>query len=181
MIHGKFQKAYEEQIRSYDDLVKSQNQKKEELKVQAEKNQATYDALNFRDDQFDLSDAAMAIAISLLAIASLTELPALFWLALIPSGFWCRHGTFRPDWLEFSSRHLSQVVDLRLNTVRGPATRVASPTSGITRFQGCIVMTSSTSPSPNDASFAPPAWCRQQTKVSKSHIGACFPRQVPLD
>ncbi|MEY4099961.1 MAG: hypothetical protein RL300_1132 [Pseudomonadota bacterium] len=106
MIHGKFQKAYEEQIRSYDDLVKSQNQKKEELKVKAEKNQATYDALNFRDDQFDLSDAAMAIAISLLAIASLTELPALFWLALMPPGFGVVMGlsgliglSFHPDTL----------------------------------------------------------------------------------
>lgn len=81
------QKAYDEQIRGYEDLARSQNQKKEELKAQAEKNQATYDALNFRDDQFDLSDAAIAIAISLLAVASLTELPALYWLALMPSGF----------------------------------------------------------------------------------------------
>jgi hypothetical protein len=80
-------KDYEVQIRSYEDLAKSQNQKKEDLKVQAEKNQATYDALNFRDDQFDLSDAAIAIAIALLAVASLTELPLLFWLALLPSGF----------------------------------------------------------------------------------------------
>ena len=81
------QKAYEEQIRSYEDLAKSQNLKKEELKVQAEKSQITYDALNFRDDQFDLSDAAIAIAIALLAVASLTELTLLFWLALLPSGF----------------------------------------------------------------------------------------------
>jgi hypothetical protein len=80
-------KAYEEQIRSYEELAKLQNQKKEELKVQAEKSQTAYDALNFRDDQFDLSDAAIAIAIALLAVASLTEFPLLFWLALAPSGF----------------------------------------------------------------------------------------------
>jgi len=43
--------------------------------------------LNFRDDQFDLSDASIAIAISLLAVASLTQLPWLYLLALIPSGF----------------------------------------------------------------------------------------------
>jgi len=48
------------------------------LKVQAEKDQATYDALNFRDDQFDLSDALIAIAISLLAVASLTQFPWLY-------------------------------------------------------------------------------------------------------
>ena len=79
--------AFDEQIVAYDALAKAQNQKKTELKTQAEQDQATYDALNFRDDQFDLSDAAIAIAISLLAVASLTQLPWLYLLALLPSGF----------------------------------------------------------------------------------------------
>ena len=81
------QAAFDEQVRAYDVLAKEQNQKKAELKAQAEQDQATYDALNFRDDQFDLSDAAIAIAISLLAVASLTQLPWLYLLALAPSGF----------------------------------------------------------------------------------------------
>jgi hypothetical protein len=81
------QVAYQEQIRRYEALVKDQNQKKDELKTQAEKDQKTYDALNFRDDQFDLSDASIAIAISMLAVASLTQLPWLYVLALFPSGF----------------------------------------------------------------------------------------------
>jgi hypothetical protein len=80
------QAAYQEQITAYANLEKDQKGKKEELKVQAEKDQATYDALNFRDDQFDLSDALIAIAISLLAVASLTELPWLYLTALVPSG-----------------------------------------------------------------------------------------------
>jgi hypothetical protein len=79
--------AFDEQIAAYDALANDQNQKKAELKTQAEHDQATYDALNFRDDQFDLSDAAIAIAISLLAVASLTQLPWLYLLALLPSGF----------------------------------------------------------------------------------------------
>ena len=79
--------AYQEQIAAYELLAKEQHQKKEELKAQAEKDQTTYDALNFKDDQFDLSDALIAIAISLLAVASLTQLPWLFVLALLPSGF----------------------------------------------------------------------------------------------
>ena len=54
---------------------------------QAEADQASYDSLNFRDDQFDLSDASIAIAISLLAVASLTQLTWLYMVALIPSGF----------------------------------------------------------------------------------------------
>ena len=72
------QAAYQVQIATYEALAKDQSQKKDEIKVQAEKDQQTYDALNFRDDQFDLSDAAIAIAISLLAVASLTQLP---WLS----------------------------------------------------------------------------------------------------
>jgi hypothetical protein len=81
------QAAYQEQITNYANRVKDQNGKKEELKIQADKDQATYDGLNFRDDQFDLSDALIAIAISLLAVASLTGLPWLYLLALVPSGF----------------------------------------------------------------------------------------------
>ncbi len=81
------QSAYEQQRQVYEALAKEQARKKEELKAQAEKDQATYDALNFRDDQFDLSDALIAIAISLLAVASLTQLPWLFGLALLPSLF----------------------------------------------------------------------------------------------
>lgn len=83
----KQQAAYAEQIQAYETLAKEQNSKKEELKRQAERDQASYDALNYRDDQFDLSDAAIAIAISLLAVASLTQLPWLYVLALLPSGF----------------------------------------------------------------------------------------------
>jgi hypothetical protein len=81
------QTVFDEQITVYAALAKDQNQKKDELKTQAEKDQSTYDALNFRDDQFDLSDAAIAIAISLLAVASLTQLSWLYALALLPSGF----------------------------------------------------------------------------------------------
>ncbi|MBC7618690.1 MAG: DUF4337 domain-containing protein [Candidatus Saccharibacteria bacterium] len=81
------QTAYQAQISIYETLAQDQNRKKEELKVQAEKDQQTYDALNFRDDQFDLSDAAIAIAISLLAVSSLTQLPWLYLLALLPSAF----------------------------------------------------------------------------------------------
>jgi hypothetical protein len=78
---------YQQQISSYEALARDQAKKKDEVKAQAEADQKTYDALNFRDDQFDLSDACIAIAISLLAVASLTQLPWLFALALLPSAF----------------------------------------------------------------------------------------------
>ena len=78
--------AYQAQINSYEALARNQSEKKETVKAQAERDQTTYDALNFRDDQFDLSDALIAIAISLLAVASLTQLPWLYVVALVPSG-----------------------------------------------------------------------------------------------
>ena len=62
-----------------------QAQKKDELRRQAEEDQKTYDSLNYRDDQFDLSDALIALAISLLAVTALTHKPWLYWLALLPT------------------------------------------------------------------------------------------------
>jgi hypothetical protein len=38
------------------------------LKKKAKGFEAQYDALNFRDDQFDLSDAALSISLALLAV-----------------------------------------------------------------------------------------------------------------
>jgi hypothetical protein len=78
---------FKAQIEHYENLANEQHDKKEALKSQAEDDQKTYDSLNFIDDQFDLADAAIAIAISLLAVASLTELTWMYFLALLPSGF----------------------------------------------------------------------------------------------
>jgi len=43
------------------------------LRAQAEGFEAQYDALNVHDDQFDASDALISIAISIAAVAALTE------------------------------------------------------------------------------------------------------------
>lgn len=53
------QPAYLAQIAIYENLAADQKQKKDDVKAQAEKDQHTDDALNFRDDQFDLSDASL--------------------------------------------------------------------------------------------------------------------------
>jgi hypothetical protein len=79
--------GYEEAIAQFEAIAKDQALKKGELQKQAQADQETYDSLNFRDDQFDLSDAAVAIAIALLAIASLTQFWWLYVLALLPSAF----------------------------------------------------------------------------------------------
>ena len=79
------QAGYQAAIAKYEALAADQNKKKEELRVQAIQDQKTYDDLNYRDDQFDLSDTMIALAISLLAVTALTHKPWLFWIALVPT------------------------------------------------------------------------------------------------
>ena len=67
----------------YDSLARNEATKKEDVRRKAEGDQAAYDALNYRDDQFDLSDALIALAISLLALTALTHKPWLYNLALL--------------------------------------------------------------------------------------------------
>lgn len=81
------QAAYREAIQQYEKISQDQAAKKADAKAQAEQDQKTYDAANFKDDQFDLSDALLAIAISLLAITALTQLWALYFTALVPTAF----------------------------------------------------------------------------------------------
>lgn len=78
---------YQPAIETYEKIAAEQRQKKEELKAQAEQDQRDYDAANFRDDQFDMSDALIAIAISMLAVTILTHQWWFYFLSLVPSAF----------------------------------------------------------------------------------------------
>ena len=79
--------AYEQAITRYKALAAEQAKKKDEVRAQAEQDQKTYDALNYRDDQFDLADALLAIAISMLAVTALTQVWALYFVSLVPTVF----------------------------------------------------------------------------------------------
>jgi hypothetical protein len=79
--------AYDDEIARYDAKAASESQKKAQLKAQAEQDQKAYDSLNYRDDQFDLSDAALAIAIAVLAVAALTKVWWMYWVSWVPIGF----------------------------------------------------------------------------------------------
>ena len=72
-------------IAAYQALADSQGAKKDRLQKDAENDQVTYDALNYRDDQFDLSDALLALAISLLAMTALTRKRWLLLVAMAPT------------------------------------------------------------------------------------------------
>lgn len=77
------QARYGPLIAKYRALEADQAAKKVAMQQAAEADQQRYDALNYRDDQFDLSDALTAIAIALLALTALTHKRPLFALALV--------------------------------------------------------------------------------------------------
>ena len=79
--------AYEKQIQAYQALAAKEDQKRVQQQAIAEADQKTYDQLNFHDDQFDLSDAGLSIAISLLAITALSQKRWLFIVAMVPTVF----------------------------------------------------------------------------------------------
>jgi hypothetical protein len=100
------QDGYRAALANYQQLVVAQEKKKDELRKQAEQDQKDYDAANFRDDQFDLSDAFLAIAVALLAVTSLTQQRWLYAVAMVPTFFGTLMGLagllgwpIHPDWL----------------------------------------------------------------------------------
>jgi hypothetical protein len=76
-----------EQAAQYRNMEKEQLLKQKETKQIAEDNSKLYELLNKRDDQFDLSEALLAIAIALLALCSLTAKRWLFFVAMVPTFF----------------------------------------------------------------------------------------------
>jgi hypothetical protein len=71
-------------VTRYDSLAANEARKRDDVRRQAEADQRAYDALNYRDDQFDLADTLAAIAVSLLAMTSLTRKR---WLLGVALGF----------------------------------------------------------------------------------------------
>jgi DNA repair ATPase RecN len=60
-------------ITRYEANVKRYEAEKNEIRLQAEGHQANYARLNQHDDQFDLSDASLSVAIALFGITALTK------------------------------------------------------------------------------------------------------------
>jgi ribosomal protein S13 len=100
------QEGYRNAIASYEAVSADQHKKKEELRLLAEQDQKDYDSANFRDDQFDLSDAFLAITVALLAVTSLTQQRWLYAAAMVPAFFGVLMGLaglcgwpIHPSWL----------------------------------------------------------------------------------
>jgi hypothetical protein len=79
--------AHEEQIKAYQSIAREQVGKKKVQQADADKSDKTYHELNFHDDQFDFSEAMLALAISLLAVTALTRKRWLLVFAMFPTVF----------------------------------------------------------------------------------------------
>jgi hypothetical protein len=79
-------------IDAYKKQAAKQSAEVADVEKQAKDAEKEYDRLNFHDDQFDLSDALLAIAISLLAVTSLTQKRWLFGIAMVPTVFGVLYG-----------------------------------------------------------------------------------------
>jgi hypothetical protein len=100
------QTIYQEQIKTFQAIAQEQAEKKKTQQADAEQADKTYNELNYHDDQFDLSDAMLALAISLFAVTALTQKRWLFILGLVPTVFGVMMGLvglfgwrLHPDWL----------------------------------------------------------------------------------
>jgi len=68
-------------IKKYEDQVAKYEKEKAEIKTQAENFSKEYDDINLFDDQFDMTDAFLTIAIAMFGITSLTQKKWLLWFA----------------------------------------------------------------------------------------------------
>lgn len=69
----KFAPLIDQKIASYQSQVKKYDKEKTDIKKQAEGFQKEYDALNVHDDQFDMSEACLSVAIALFGVTALTK------------------------------------------------------------------------------------------------------------
>jgi hypothetical protein len=83
----KLRAEYDKEIAKYQAIAAKQDKEKEKLQQQAKEAEELYEKLNVHDDQFDLSEAAFALAIALLAMTSLTQKGWLYGASMVPAVF----------------------------------------------------------------------------------------------
>jgi DNA repair ATPase RecN len=76
----------EPRLAEYRARVKRYEAEKAEIKAKAEELQREYDRLNVRDDQFDMAEACLSLAIALSGITALTRRRWLFGVASVFAG-----------------------------------------------------------------------------------------------
>ena len=96
----------EKQAAEYESDIKKYTARSVETMAKAKALEAEYDRLNFRDDQFDMSDAFLSITLALAAIAALIDAYWLLFVAWASGAFGLLMGiagflgySLRPEWL----------------------------------------------------------------------------------
>jgi hypothetical protein len=96
----------DKQKQQYEADIERYTRDEKELQDKAKSFEARYDALNYRDDQFDLSDASLSVSLAMLAVTALTRKRWLLWLSFVFAIFGAIMGTaglfglhLHPDWL----------------------------------------------------------------------------------
>jgi ABC-type phosphate transport system auxiliary subunit len=94
------------QAAEYESEIKKYQGRSAETMAKAKALKAEYDRLNFRDDQFDMSDAFLSIAVALSAVAALVDSFVLLYIAWGSGAFGLFVGiagflglSVRPEWL----------------------------------------------------------------------------------
>lgn len=75
------------QQKQFQDTIARYQVEEAELMKKAKALEKSYDDLNYRDDQFDLSDACLSICLGMLGVASLTNSAGLLYLSWVFAGF----------------------------------------------------------------------------------------------
>ena len=96
----------ETQAQRYQTEIARYEEEEDALQKKARAFEAQYDALNYKDDQFDLSDAALSVCLAMLAVAALTGKQWLLWLSWLIAAVGVIMGVggllglrLHPDWL----------------------------------------------------------------------------------
>jgi hypothetical protein len=96
----------ENQAQHYESEIARYQEEEGELQKKARGFEAQYDALNYKDDQFDLSDAALSVCLAMMAVTALTGKRWLLWVSWILGAGGAIMGVagllglrLHPDWL----------------------------------------------------------------------------------
>ena len=81
MIKFEHKSGSEVLIKKFDEKIARYEKEKAEIKAQAEGFQKEYDDINIFDDQFDMTDALLSIAIAMFGITALTQKKWLLYFA----------------------------------------------------------------------------------------------------
>jgi hypothetical protein len=98
--------AFDARIAALQASAKRYEKEKDDIKAEAERNEKAYDTLNTHDDQFDMAEAGLTVAMALFGITILTQKRWMLLLACAFSAFGFVMGlagflqwNLHPDWL----------------------------------------------------------------------------------